>query len=224
MLENFVFDYSDFQKKLLAVSQQGFQLLKDRHKNETFYCFAFYSHGSLSFLYPAASSEEGLTRVAQHYINHHPKPYGQVSLADMRTSLRHSIADSPLNEPDLMLPIFEEVCDLAWKRSSELNDIWSNLADQIGEDPAFELIQPHEDQFMETCFSVLRQLDGEGMFGTGLEREHVVLNFLMGDQSEFETSALAVNPKHIVERYLAEIQAGYAIAKRIHSDRYNDAC
>ena len=69
MLEDFIFDYSGFYERLLLASCKGFQLLKDRHADETFYCFAFYSHGSRSFLYSAASTEEGLTRVAQRYID-----------------------------------------------------------------------------------------------------------------------------------------------------------
>jgi uncharacterized protein DUF4303 len=213
MLEDFVFDYSDFYERLLLASREGFQLLKDRHTNETFYCFAFYSHGSGSFLYPAASTEEGLTRAAQRYIDTHLERYGKFTLAEMRTRLRHSIADSPLNDSTLMLPVFQEICDLAEARSTGLFEVWSRLSDKFGDDKAFELVEPHDRQFLETCFAVLRQLETEGMFGTPQHRERVILNFLTGDQSteELLTYAAALNPLHIVERYRAEWLAGLAI-------------
>lgn len=217
MLEHFEFDYTDFYMKLLAASRRGFQTLKDHHAGETFYCFAFYSHGSHSFLYSAASSEEGLTHVAQHYINQYPEMYGHIPIHDMRTMLRHNIADSPLTQPGLMLPIFEEVCELTEKRSNTLHNIWSSLFDKLGANAAFQFTRPHYDQFLDTCFLVLRQLDRAGCFGSGSARDRVLLNFSMGDQSEEEYIhyASAVNPNHIVERYKSELLAATEIGKRV---------
>jgi hypothetical protein len=220
MLAEFSFDYAAFYEKLLNASRAGFQLLKDRHGNETFYCFAYYSHGSYSFLYSAASTEEGLTRVAQRYIDENPQWYGKATLDEMRVDLRHSIADSPLMaDAPLILPIFEEINDLADARHIRLHEIWSQVADAYGYDEADDLIKPHQQQFLETCFSALRRLDKEGLFGMGTVREHVVLNFLMGDQSEYEmlTYAAAVNPLPIVERYKTELQAGWAMSEVVHS-------
>ncbi len=213
MLEDFIFDYSDFYERLLLASRKGFHLLKDRHTGETFYCFAFYSHGSHSFLYPAASTEEGLSHVAQSYIDTYPDRYGRFTLAEMRTRLRHSIADSPLNDPPLILPVFQEICDLAEARSTGLFEVWSQLSNEYGEDRAFEWVEPHDKKFLETCFAVLRQLEKEGMFGTQQDRERVILNFLTGDQSSQEllTYAAVLNPPHIVERYRTEWLAGLAL-------------
>jgi hypothetical protein len=222
MLDNFAFDYKGFYEKLLRASRQSFQLIKDRYPNDTFYCFAFFSHGSYSFVHTAASSEEGLTREAQDYVDRFPESWGQFSLTDVRLSLRHSLPGSPLLEADITLSIFEEVCDLAWERSDALQEIWSSLADELGNDEAFRLVKPHKDQFLDTCFNVLRKLDSERMFGTGLARERVLLNFLMGDQGNYErlTNAHALNPKHIVERYQAEIEAGREIGDRIFRSQY----
>jgi hypothetical protein len=225
MLADFSFDYTAFYEKLLNASRVGFQSLKDRHRNETFYCFAYYSHGSYSFLYSAASTEEGLTRVAQNYIDEYPQWYSKATLDEMRVDLRHNIADSPLMaDMPLISPLFEEICELAYARHIRLHEIWSQVADAHGYDEAFDLIEPHQQQFLETSISALRRLDKEGMFGVGGVREHVVLNFLTGDQSEYEmlTNAAAVNPPHIVERYKTELQAGWAMSKVIDSRQASD--
>lgn len=216
-LEDFRFDYDVFYEKLLIVSRQGFQLIKERYPNESFYCFAFYSHGDRSFIYTAASTEEGLTRVAQRYIKDYPQWYGQATLEEMRAQLRHSVADSPVHEPQLIEPLFQEINDLLWTRSDMLFEIWSRLADEIGYEKAFNLRAPHDQQFLNVCFAVLKKLDAEGVFGKGPIRQNVVLNFVMGDQSEEKMLSYAaeVNPVYIVQRYQAELEVGYQMYEQI---------
>ena len=221
MLESFEFDYANFYEKLLLASRQSFKLLKDRHANETFYCFAFVSHPDHGYVFAAASTEEGLTKVAKHYIDHYPERYGKVPLADMRTSLRHSIADSPVYEIDLIVPIFAEVNRIASIRSHALQEIWSELSDEYGEEKADQLVQPHEVQFLDTCFAILKQLDSEGVFAVGAAREHVVVLFDEGDQTDEVklTYAFVVNPNNIAKRYGAEVQAGRKMDQQISQNR-----
>jgi len=218
MLEGFTFDYDAFFQELLNASRQGFQVLKERYAGETFYSFGYYSHGSRSFVWAVANTEEELTRVAQFYSREHPELYENVPLADMRTMLRHSISDYLLNQPGLMMPIFDEVCRIAGRRSFELRGIYVQLSEKFGEDKAFEVTQPEDQRFLNTCFAVLKQLESEGMFGLGAQRESVILNYLMGDMSEeemFEYASL-LNSETVVERYKAELEMGYDIYFRLN--------
>lgn len=149
MLADFAFDYSHFYVALLDASRKGFNLLKELHLGETFYCFALYSHGSYGFVYTTGNTEEALMRTAQAYVNQ-PNWSHYATLDEMRTMLRHHIGDSPLLDHYLLLePFFQEVFELAEARSNQLHDIWVQLAHEIGDDKAFEMIEPHQQQFLE---------------------------------------------------------------------------
>jgi hypothetical protein len=220
MAEPFVFDDDKLKALLLSKSRDGFNQIKQQYASEDFYCFALYSHGSYSFAYTVASTEEGLTRAAERYLarniveNWHW--FDDLSLEQMRTMLRHSIADSPLHDGTLAETLFKEVCELAETRSNDLFNLWCEIANEQNEKAAFKAVKPYDKQFLDMCFDVLRQLDREGLFGTGEQRQHIVVNLLMADQSREDmlNYAKALNSQSVLKRYETELDAAASIDSR----------
>ena len=69
----------------------------------------------------------------------------------------------------------------------------------------------------ETCLTVLEELDAEGVFGQGQERAALVINLLMGDQSDAERleRARPLNPPATYARFAQELEDGHrAFARR----------
>src|ERR1041385_125989 len=176
------FDDEILKSLLLDRARKGFCSIKQQYADEHLYCFALYSHGSYSFVYTAASSEEGLTRTAEKHMAHDLDGnhgwFNGLTLEQVRMMLRHNIGDSPLHEPSVAETLFKVVCDLTEIRSNVLFNKWCEIANEKNEQSAFEAIQPQNQQFIDMCFEVLRQLDREGLFGKGKQRQKVVVNFL----------------------------------------------
>lgn len=61
----------------------------------------------------------------------------------------------------------------------------------------------------EAFLGALKQLDKEGRFAAPTERAQLVLNLLMGDQSDEERTRLAaeLNPPEVVARFTKELSA-----------------
>ena len=211
------FDDEILKKLLLETSRKGFCRIKQQYSDEHLYCFALYSHGSYSFVYTAASSEEGLTRAAEKHMtldvaeNH--GWFNGLNLDQVRMMLRHNIGDSPLHEPTIAESLFKVVCDLTEIRSNILFNKWCEVANEGTEEAAFAAVQPQNQQFLDICFDVLRQLDREGLFGKGKQRQRVVLNFLTAGQSreEMVSYARALNPPAVVKRYVKELDVASGI-------------
>ena len=62
---------------------------------------------------------------------------------------------------------------------------------------------------IDVCIRVLKRLDAEGVFGAGERREGIVLNVLMGDQSDEERLKYAklLNPASVYARFQEEYHA-----------------
>src|ERR1044071_9258600 len=133
------FDFNDDELKrlLLNASREGFNRIKQQYLGESFYCFALYSHGSYSFVYTVASTEEGLNCIAERYLARNIvenwRWYDGLSLEQMQTMLRHSISDSPLHDGRLAETLFKEVCELTEERSTDLFNWWCEIANQSGD-------------------------------------------------------------------------------------------
>lgn len=213
----FAFDDEILKKLLLETSRKGFCQLKQKYSDEHIYCFALYSHGSYSFVYTAASSEEGLTRSAEKHMAHDMAEnhgwFNGLSLDQVRMMLRHNIGDSPLHEPTIAETLFKIVCDLTEVRSNTLFNKWCDIANEVSEKAAFDAVKPYNQTFLDMCFDVLRQLDHEGLFGKGRQRQRVVVNFLTAGQSRTEmvSYARALNPPAVVKRYESELETASGI-------------
>lgn len=189
-------DAQQFRDTLLHEVRSAWQLLRQTHPRDHFYCFGVYTMACAEYLTITASTEEGLSVVAEKYL---ARAGGDRTL--WRSCLRWSPCDSPLHEEGFNLLL----------RSQALRD--------SGPDPYDDTIEGSEAIALvfDTAVEVLKQLDSENAFGTEIERARLALGILMGDQSNENMIAFArrLNPKHIVDRLAKELEEGYEACKQL---------
>lgn len=124
-----------------------------------------------------------------------------------RVSLRWSPCDSPLHEIGSgLLPRSDKIV-----QELDFEGRWNDDADL--DDDAFEETLEHGDPEVDAVFrvvqEVLRELDHEGLFGSGAEREGLVLSIWEGDQSNRSRYdfAKALNPPAVAARFGRELNA-----------------
>jgi hypothetical protein len=191
-------DLKKLEDELYRQGLAGFRQILGAHPKDKFYCFAFYTNGEFTFVALTASTCEGLDKVAQDYKK--KPPYKAMSIADLRLDLKWSPCDSPLHgaaEADLTAldPLMESVT-AELRRRSDLNDDLKSF-----------------DQFVAPvrgCFAnALKRIDAHEVFGRGEERKKVVVNLLMGDQSDEDRIGFAesVNPAESVKMLKQDLEA-----------------
>lgn len=162
--------------------------------NDSFYSFAFYTSGEYGYAFLTASSHEGLDEVVADYLSN--PSYSHQNPVHLRTTLKWSPCDSPLHE-------------LCAEASQELDEVMTEVSEafpDIDDKKTFdEFVRRVDGAFI----GALRQLDSEGRFGSGQERAGIVLNLLMGDQSDEERIHFAsqLNPPGIVAAFAEELAA-----------------
>jgi hypothetical protein len=178
-------DREALETTMLAELRSAWSTLKGRHRGERFYAFGLYTTDLADYLMVTASTEEGLSEVTQRYATRNGG-----DPASQRAALRWSPADSPLHaEGDGLLA-------------------GSDRLRRAGPDPYDAT--PAADEATALVFDVaiqaLKQLDGERLFGQGLEREQLVLGIWKGDQSDEERIEFAslLNPRPVAERFARE--------------------
>jgi hypothetical protein len=123
-------------------------------------------------------------------------------------SLRWHVGDTPLNKLGSTLLQRSD----ALVRELDFEGRWS--ADDDLTDEEFEededLSDPEVDEVFQVIVQVLRELDAEGIFGAGAERERLVLSVWQGDQSNLSRYgfAKALNPPAVVARFGRELNEG----------------
>ena len=185
-----------FRETLLAEFRSAWQVLRETHPTEHFYCFGLYTAGCAEYVMVTASTEEGLSIATEKYL---ARDGGDPALT--RACLRWSFSDSPLHEEGMnLLP-----------RSQALRESGPDPYDDT--DEAAEAIA----LVFDTAVDVLKQMDSEKVFGTDFERARLVLGIWMGDQSDEDRIAYArrLNPPSIVNRFVKELEEGYQACRRI---------
>jgi hypothetical protein len=185
------FDFGKFHELLYSASKSAFINIQHLHKNEQFYIFALYTCGDLAYVIPTSSTEEGLTVAAQKYST--IKYYQGFSIEQLRERLRWSPCDSPLHTNGE--EYFAEVNDFVAKVPV--------ILDAIPTEESWQEFNSFVDRFIDVCITVLKQLDDEGVFGEGEQRSSIVLNILMGDQSDEERMKYAklLNPSSVYNHF-----------------------
>ena len=138
-----------------------------------------------------------------------------------RSSLRWSPCDSPLHEIGSgLLPRSDKMI-----QELDFEGRWSD--DDDLDDDAFEEALEHGDPEVDAVFRILQEvlgeLDREGLFGTGAERERLVLSIWQGDQSNESRYdfAKALNPPTVAARFGRELNEGmHAYDKLFHGPSY----
>lgn len=193
-------DPLDFQYLIHMLTQAtrlAFQSLKQHYESEIIYAFALYTHGDFSYVTSTASSEEGLTKVAQKYIAE--GRHNNRSLSEQRILLRWSPADSLLHE--VGGEFFNDIDPLL----EEANAIMDALYDE--ENDSWDAVEAFAQRVESSFIMALQTLDSEGLFGTGEQRKAITVNLLMGDQSDESRvqHAQQLNPPEVWQRLAREL-------------------
>jgi sugar lactone lactonase YvrE len=161
------------------------------HPECTPYAFVLYGvEGGIPRLWPVVLTEEGLSRVAKHYV----KIGVHDTLGESLKELRYAVADAP------------HLMELL-NRIPTVDAIVKPFINRLGETAGYEILA-------EAAMDALGQLDGEGFFGRGAKRTSVLL-FIYTDDTEDNwvySSARLLNPKTVFNKFEREtrIKGSYA--------------
>ena len=183
------------------------------HAQEQLYGFGVYTTDSASYLMATAFSETALASSVAHSL---ASKRGQGRDPELqRATLRWSPCDSPLHgEGESLLPESDRIVqELELEDSSEDDDDDDFDEDFDGDDDDFledEDRDPAVDEVFAIAVQVLQEMDRDGLFGSGAEREHLVLGIWKGDQSNVERYEFAklLNPLPVAKRFGEEMNAG----------------
>ena len=193
--------------------------IRDEHADERLYGFGVYTTDSASYLMVTAFSEKALDdNVATSVANfseggkHSKLRKSAISMGGtpddpvlQRQSLRWSPCDSPLHEKGAgLLPRSDKIV-----QELDFEGRWDGDEDD-DDDFDDELQEPEVAEVFQIAVQVLRELDREGVFGVGAERERLVLSVWQGDQSNLARHAFAktLNPPTVATRFGREMNDG----------------
>lgn len=168
----------DLYQALKKATHAVFRRLERDHPGERLYAFGLYTDDLGRYISPTGNTEEALLRRSGGYA---------------KTPLRWSPCDWEYHlEGDR--EHFEQVQCL-FDEAPDPYDISDRQA----------VAQAR--QVFEACIRVLRELDSEGLFGRGEDRERIVINLWMGDQSDEGQVRWArrLNPPSVAKRYAVEL-------------------
>ena len=198
--------------------------LHAEHAQDQLYGFGVFTTDSASYLLVTAFSEKTLDdSVASHVADFQEggrhaklrkaalkmggKPDDPVL---QRQALRWSPADSPLHAVGSgLLPRSDKIVqELDFEGRWHVDDDGGD--DEEDDDEDEDLPDPEVEEVFQVVVQVLKELDGEGLFGTGVERERLVLSIWEGDQSNLDRHAYAkvLNPSPVAARFGREMNEG----------------
>jgi hypothetical protein len=191
-------DFTQFENDLYIFGLNSFQRIRDMRPDDRFYCFAFFTSGEFGYISTTASSYEGLEEAAQWYKSQ--ERYSHQSLEELRRELKWSPGDSPLHQ---------ECGEILEPLKATMDQIAGELHDTYLGDEDWTRFDDYVSNVEDAIAAALRRIDREGVFGRGSEREGVVTNLLMGDQTyeariEF---AKKVNPPKAVQMLMSDLDA-----------------
>ena len=212
-----VLDSPLLQSTLRDELRAAWARIRDGHAQERLYGFGVFTTDSASYLTVTAFSEDCLdSAVTKCLAGHRGKGSDPVL---QRQSLRWSSADSPLHAAGSeLLPKSDKIVqDLDFEGRWEADDAAREDEDDDDFDEA-ELLDPEVEEVFQVIVQVLRELDQQGLFGTGAERERLVLSIWQGDQSNVSRYeyAKALNPPAVAKRFGEEMNLGIRAFYRLH--------
>jgi len=168
------------------------------HPSDRVYAILFEVDVSGTYAIRVAGSEESLTRLAEKYVTRGYRAKSGDLLETLRTLLRW---DAPGDDRD----------GWYWGHQGDDAEV-TRLIDQAAQ---AGLIQEYgEDQPLRTlCLDALRELDSEGAFGSGRERERVLIGTCcceVGFGEEDVEKLATLNPPRTISRLRHELRAAGA--------------
>jgi hypothetical protein len=213
-------DSSLLLSTLRAELRAAWTAIHAAHAQDGLYGFGVYTTDSASTLTVTAFSEAGLdAAVADTLAGKRGKGRDP---ALQRQSLRWSSADSPLHEEGAdLLPESNLLVEELAGEADEDDDF---DADDFDEDADFDDVDDGEDldaaaaEVFEIAVQALQEMDEEGLFGAGAERERLVLCVWKGDQSNLERHDFAkmLNPAAVAKRFGEELNEGNRAFYKLH--------
>ena len=215
-------DSSLFEATIRDELRAAWATLRDAHAQDGLYGFGVYTTDSASYLMVTAFSDKTLDDAVARHVADFSEGGRAAKLRQSalkmggrpddpvltRQSLRWSPCDSPLHELGSgLLPKTDKIVqeldfEGRWADDAEMDD------DEFEE--ACETPDPDVEEVFRVIVQVLQELDREGLFGTGAERERLVLSVWQGDQSNLSRYdfAKALNPPAVTARFGREMNEG----------------
>lgn len=179
---------------------------------ETLYALLFEISNQDPGAWPIAATEESLTRMAMRYVAKGYKARNGNDLEMLRVALRW---DAP----------GDDMTGWYWGDDSTFADLnkvlqYIELPETLGgsddydddDDPIFKLVK-------KKCLNALKELDEKGIFGSGADRERLVVGIsnVDFDFENFLDELAVVNPTSVVERLRSEVAQGHSTWDEINS-------
>ncbi|MBA9898855.1 DUF4303 domain-containing protein [Burkholderia cepacia] len=174
--------HPNFASEIADAARVTYRALIAAHPYEHFYAFALYTDSGAMTVVPAANSDEGLKRIRE----------------------RMEVADDE-KAPEFTWATAEWAYESA--EADSFNPLCKKLADTV---LGSTIPETRFDAFFKALqrdmIEALRQLDQEGLFGTGAEREKITLFVTISDDNGAEElenrSAKILNPPAVFDRFI----------------------
>ncbi len=189
-------DFERFESGLLTASREAFLAVQRDHPDETFYAFALYKSPLLEYVLPTSNSEEGLAKAIDKHRHDYAARGWKFDESRMLLSLRWEFPATWFYYSygqEAFDPVNNQLLETGY------------LGHVFKEDDLLQLLK-YADEIM--C-RVLTQLDSEGLFGTGVQRNRVVLCIKMGDDVPRFENVQRLNPPDAYAWYKSDIDELY---------------
>jgi hypothetical protein len=198
------FPLDSIRLETASAARAAWETLKREGPGESFYAFGLYPSEDDLAIQSAASSEEGLLRVAARHDG---------DVAEPAIAMRWWDADWPyacvVNAP------FDRV-------NARLAEVRRAIDEYLGEVSGD--VRAHRQRYRRDVAPVVRSvraeyveglaaLDREGLFGRGAERERIVIGIFGPDEPGMIRSIEQLNPPSVVARWRDEVARGEAVAR-----------
>ncbi len=174
--------YRHLRVILKEAARRAFDEVRHLHADESFYVFALHTSDEATYAVPSANSEEGLRRKLAEYAK-------EGFAADEQT-LRWNACDW--------------VYHTAGKNYfSEVQQFIDDAINKVGAETSVAAWERRTKRLFEVFLHSLRDLDAEGFFGSGEERNRILLLLTIGDcdQDTILTWAKQLNPPAAFQRF-----------------------
>jgi len=185
MLDTRQFDYALLQTQLQTAVRQALQAMRSAHP-QAINAFALITDEDAMTISAMANSAEALAQTVADY---------------------GSDGDAVSDDEIMWSPAEWSYGEGAHDGGAFFDSAYRLLL-QAHRGPPFEAdFETHRAAVFETCIAALEQLDREGCFGSGAEREQFVLLFEVSDNEEVEGAMARLNSVTVQERWQAWVAA-----------------
>lgn len=179
--------FDQLRRDMAAAARISFAAYREQHPDEDFFAFGLFTGNEVVGAVAAANTEQYIQRAIQESAE---GAYDIPEMGQMR------------------------YCPMEWAycgAEGEAKEQWSRILEMQYKLRLTGnlLVQAYQEKALETMILALGDLDAEGFFGTGAERERVILVIWVAESDDTEKwwirSAKELNPQAVYERFLSEL-------------------